>query len=233
MLEIRRMYELQGVDLELDQRNVRLAEIKKALGNESSLTPLRQESRTAKTEADAAFAKQYNLDQLIGGFEAKIAAADAKLYGGTVKLARELTDLQADINMIKRQRGEQEDVLLEVLEEVDAAQARLKSGASSLAAAEQTWNADQTSMTEEKSRLQGEVASLNVDRAARAGQITAADLALYEQVRKLRKGKAIAILHGSICESCRVGIPNKLEQQARNGEKVVRCPNCGLILLVE
>ena len=233
MPEIRRMYELQGVDLELDQRKVRLAEIKKALGDESSLAPLRQESRSAKTEADAASAKQHDLDQIIDGFEAKIAAADAKLYGGTVKLAREHTDLQADIDMIKRQRGEQEDVLLEVLEQVDATQARLKSGTSSLAAAEQTWNADQSSMTGEKSILQSEVAGLNVDRAARVGQITTADLALYEHVRKSRKGKAIAILHGSICESCKVGIPNKFEQEARGGEKVVRCPNCGLILLVE
>lgn len=227
------MYELQAVDLELDGRNARLGEIRTALGDASSLTPLMQESKVAKTEADLASAKQHDLDQIIGGFEAKIAAADAKLYSGTVTLARELTDLQADIDMIKRQRSEQEDILLEVLEEVDSTQARLKSGTSALAEAEQAWKADQASMTEEQGTLQSEVATLTVERTARAGKITAADLALYEQVRKSRKGKAIALLHGSICDSCRVGIPNKLEQEARGGEKVIRCPNCGLILLVE
>ena len=79
MPEIRRMYELQGVDLDLNQRNARLAEIKKALGDESALAPLRQESRSAKTEADAASAKQHDLDQVIGGLEAKIVPTENTL----------------------------------------------------------------------------------------------------------------------------------------------------------
>ena len=49
MPDIRRLYELQGVDLALDERNVRLAEIKIVLGDESSLVPLRNESRIAKS----------------------------------------------------------------------------------------------------------------------------------------------------------------------------------------
>ncbi len=233
MPEIRRLYELQGVDLALDGRNARLAEIKIALGDESSLVPLRNESRIAKAELDAAAAKQHDLDQIIGGFDARIADADAKLYSGVVKLARELQDLQADVDMLKRQRGEREDVLLVVLEEVDAAQARLKAGTAALTQAEETWNADQASMTEEQGTLQAEVVSLVSDRSARAAEITPADLALYEQVRKAHKGKVVAIMRGAMCQSCRVGIPTRQAQDARAAEKVVRCPSCGLILLAE
>ena len=231
MPDIRRMYELQGVDLELGWRNARLAEIQKALGDGSSLVPLRDESRIAKTEADASSASQAGLDLAIGGFDAKIADAETKLYGGTVKLPRELQDLQADIAMIKRQRGEREDVLLAVLDELDTTQERSKAADAALSQAEEAWNADQASMSEEQRRLKSEVAGLTSDRTARAAGIAPADIALYEQVRKAHHGKAVAKMAGSMCESCRVAVPTRQAQDARTSDKVVRCPNCGLILL--
>jgi len=233
MPEIQRLYELQGVDLELDWRNARLSEITKALGDESSLVPLRDEVHIAEAAVKVITAKQHDLDQIIGGFDVRIAEGDAKLYGGTIKLARELQDLQADIAMIKRQRGEQEDMLLLVLEEGDAARDRYNTGSTALATAEEAWSVHQASMTEERGKLQMEVVSLISERATQATTVTAGDLALYEQVRKARKGKAIAILHGSTCDSCKVGIPNKLVQEARSEGKIVRCSNCGLILLPE
>jgi predicted nucleic acid-binding Zn-ribbon protein len=233
MPEIRRLYDLQGVDLELDWRNARLAEIKTAIGDQTSLTPLRIESRTAKSELDAAAANQHDLDQIIGSFDARVAEADSKLYSGAVKLARELTDLQSEIDMLKRQRGEQEDLLLVVLDEVDAAQERFKIASAVLNEAKQTWDSDQASIIQEQGKLQAEIGTLTVDRAARVREVTPVDFALYEQVRKARKGKAIALLHGSTCDSCKVGIPNRQVQEARSSEKVVRCPNCGLILLME
>jgi predicted nucleic acid-binding Zn-ribbon protein len=148
-------------------------------------------------------------------------------------LARELTDLQSEIDMLKRQRGEQEDLLLVVLDEVDAAQERFKIASAVLNEAKQTWDSDQASIIQEQGKLQAEIGTLTVDRAARVREVTPVDFALYEQVRKARKGKAIALLHGSTCDSCKVGIPNRQVQEARSSEKVVRCPNCGLILLME
>ena len=53
--------------------------------------------------------KQNAIDTVVTGFDDKIKGVETKLYSGTVTLARELQDLQADVAMIKRQRTEQED----------------------------------------------------------------------------------------------------------------------------
>jgi uncharacterized protein len=229
----RQLYDLQTVDLELDWRHARLAEITAALGDDSALKPVRAEVARRKTVAQKSTGDQTNLDTIIGGFEEKIAAAETKLYGGTVTLARELQDLQADIDMIKRQRGEQEDLLLEVLDKVDEAQKSYDSGAKTLAKREAAWLTNQESMIEEHSVIEGELGGLQADRDARAAGVAAPELALYDSVRKAHQGKAVALMHGSMCDACRVGIPSRQAQDARNSDKPVRCPSCGLILLPE
>ncbi len=233
MAAIKQLYDLQAVDLELDVRHVRLAEIGAALGDDSALKPVRGEVARRKTVAQKTTGDQTNLDAIIGGYEAKIAQAEARLYSGTVTQSRELEDLQADIAMLKRQRGEQEDLLLAVLDEVDQAQKSYTDGAKVLAKREKAWLAEQEAMTEEGARLESELPGLQADRDARALGVPPLELALYEQVRKNHQGKAVALLHGSTCDGCRMGIPNRLAQDARSSEKPVRCSNCGLILLVD
>jgi predicted nucleic acid-binding Zn-ribbon protein len=233
MAAIKQLYDLQAVDLELDWRNARLAEIGAALGDDSALKPVRGEVARRKTAAQKTTGAQSNLDSIIGGFEAKIAQAEAKLYSGTVTQSRELQDLQNDIDMIKRQRGEQEDLLLAVLDEVDQAKTLYDDGARILAKREKAWLVAQEAMTEEGAGLESELPGLQADRDARATGIPGPELALYDRVRKNHAGKAVAALHGTTCDGCRTGIANKLAQEARTSEKPVRCTNCGLILLVE
>ncbi len=233
MTAIKQLYDLQSVDAELDWRHARLAEISRALGDDIVLKPLKDEVARLKRAAQKTAGDQVNLDTLIGGFEAKIAEANAKLYGGKVKLARELQDLQADIEMIKRQRGEQEDLLLVVLDEVDDAQKAFADASKAFSRREETWLEDQQAMADERVVIEGDIPGLQIDRDARAAGVTAAEMALYDQVRKRHQGKAVALLRGSTCDSCRMSIPNRLALDARSSDKPVRCSNCGLILLVD
>jgi predicted nucleic acid-binding Zn-ribbon protein len=233
MASIKQLYDLQSVDFELDWRHSRLAEINRTLGDDSALKPARAELERRKNLAQKKTGDQTNLDVMIGGLEAKIATAEARMYSGTVTQSRELQDLLADIEMIKRQRGEQEDVLLAVLDDVDKTQKSFTDGAMVLAKREAVWLADQVAMTAERAMLEADVPGLQTDRNARAIAIPVHELALYDQVRKNHEGKAVALLHGSTCNGCRMAIPNRQAQDVRSSDKPVRCANCGLILLAE
>jgi predicted nucleic acid-binding Zn-ribbon protein len=230
MAAIKQLYDLQTVDLEIDWRRVRLAEIAKALGDESSLTELRADAKTGKEAVQAETVKQNALDTVVSGYDDKIKGVETKLYSGTVTLARELQDLQADIDMIKRQRTEQEDQLLEILEDLENAQKTSSAATVALDEAAAAWGADQQAITTEQGVLDGEVVDLSSSRDAHAEAIPAPDLALYDQIRK-RKGKAVAKLLVDTCESCRTGIDNRTVQKARSSTDAIKCPNCGLILL--
>ena len=231
MAAIKQLYDLQAVDLAIDGRRARLAEIASALGDESSLAPLRDAANQGKAAAQAETVKQNALDTVVSGYDDKIKGVEAKLYSGTVTLARELTDLQADIDMIKRQRAEQEDELLEILEDLDNAQKISSAATVVLADAEAAWAADQQSITTEKGVLDGELAEFIVTRDTHAAAIPAPDIALYEQIRPRHKGKAVAKLLGDTCEACRTGVDNRTVQKTRASTDPIKCPNCGLILL--
>jgi predicted nucleic acid-binding Zn-ribbon protein len=233
MAEIKQLYDLQSLDVELDWRHARLAEINQLLGDDSALKPARAELARRKIAAQKTTGNQVNLDVMIGGFEAKIATAEARLYSGTVTQSRELQDIQADIDMIKRQRGEQEDILLAVLDDVDKAQKSFTDGTRVLAKREAAWLADQTAMTAERAVLAAELPGLQAGRDARAIAIPISELVLYDYVRKNHDGKAVALLHGSTCNGCRMAIPNRQAQDVRSSDKPVRCANCGLILLAD
>ena len=120
------LFDLQGIDLELDLRDSRLEEIRRLLGDDRELRVMRHEAARLRATVKASSAAQAELDQTVAGFTSHIEQVEAKLYGGHVTLSRELQDLQADAAMIKRQRGVEEEKLLVVLVDLEQAETGLK-----------------------------------------------------------------------------------------------------------
>ena len=145
---------------------------------------------------------------------------------------RELQDLQADVNMLKRQRGHEEDALLEVMVELDTARGQRDASAKELESLKTSWEAEQRSLTEEQQRLQAETADLERRRADAVGRIPPSEVALYERVRRNHVGP-VAQMHNNACNACRVGVPMRTAQEVRTSSAPVRCPHCGRILLPE
>ena len=228
----RELLQLQSVDSQLHVRNLRLEEIAKMLGDDARLRSLARQLQTYEGQVTVALPKQADLDNVIGGFTERVEAAEAKLYSGVVVNSRELQDLQADVAMLKRQRGQEEDTLLGVMEELETAQRNRDTTADTLATTTASWTAQQQSLTAEREMLQGEVAQLERDREGVAARIPPPEVALYEQVRKAHP-QPIAKMHNNACDTCQVGVPMRLAQEVRTSPTLVRCPHCGRILIPE
>ena len=137
----RELLQLQSADSQLHVRNLRLDEIAKVLGDDARLRSLARQLQTYEGQVTVALPKQADLDSVIGGFTARVEAAEAKLYSGVVVNSRELQDLQADVAMLKRQRGQEEDTLLGVMEELETAQRNRDTTADTLATTTASWTA--------------------------------------------------------------------------------------------
>ncbi len=228
----RELLALQSVDGDLAVRHARLSAIAPLLGDDSALRALARRLASEQSEVDAALSRQQELDSVIGGITQRVDAAEARLYSGMVVNPRELQDLQADVNMIKRQRGHEEDALLEVMVELDTARGKRDASAKELESLKTSWEAEQRSLTEEQGRLQAETAELDHRRADIVARIPPPEVALYEQVRR-NHTTPVAQMHNSACNACRVGVPMRTAQEVRTSSAPVRCPNCGRILLPE
>lgn len=228
----RELLELQAVDGDLAVRNERLDEIAKRIGDDSALRALARRLRQEEAEVEEGLSRQRDLDAAVADLTEKVNAAEAKLYGGVVVNPRELRGLQADVEMIKRQRWNQEETLLEVMVGLDLSTGNRDASAQQLEQMKRTWKAEQKSLVEEQERLRGETAALVERRGALVARVPPAETALYEQVRKSRP-QPVALMHNNTCGACRVGLPGRTAQEVRSSPSPTRCPNCGRILLPE
>ena len=228
----RELLELQAVDGDLAVRNERLDEIAKRIGDDSALRALARRLKQEEAEVEEGLSRQRDLDAAVADLTEKVNAAEAKLYGGVVVNPRELRGLQADVEMIKRQRWNQEETLLEVMVGLDLSTGNRDASAQQLEQMKRTWKAEQKSLVEEQERLRGETAALVERRGALVARVPPAETALYEQVRKSRP-QPVALMHNNTCGACRVGLPARTAQEVRSSPSPTRCPNCGRILLPE
>ena len=228
----RELLALQSMDGELAVRRARLTEIAPLLGDDSALRALASRLASEQAEVDSALSRQQEFDSVIAGFTERVDAAEKRLYSGVVVNPRELQDLQADVNMLKRQRGHEEDGLLEVMVELDTARGRRDASTKELESLKASWTAEQESLTAEKARVEAEVADFERRRADTVARTPPPEVALYEQVRR-NHPHPVAQMHNNACNVCRVGVPMRTAQEVRTSSAPVRCPNCGRILLPE
>lgn len=231
MPAVRELLELQGIDVELAAGRRRLAQIAEALADDQEVRALRAEAVRLTKAAEGVDGRQKEQEEAIASLSARIEAAETKLFGGTVTSPRELTDLQTDIAMLQRQRGEHEDVLLTVLEEAEAAQKARRRAMGTYKKANTEREAQTETLRDEQSALQATLAGQEAARATCTAALPPAELGLYEQARKANGVRGAARMRNGTCENCRVGLPTRLAQEVRTSPNPVRCPSCGLILL--
>ena len=108
-MRIADLWALQEIDSALDSRRGSLDDARASLEPPEEIEITRALSDETAQALGAARSVQKDLEVEADDLRAKIGAVDAKLYGGTVRNPKELSDLQADVESLKRHLGEIED----------------------------------------------------------------------------------------------------------------------------
>lgn len=230
----RSLLELAELDAQLGRVAHRLKNLPEQAALAEALTALRQGGdqlavlQLALEDIDAHVAK---FEHEIDGVRQREDRDRALMAGGTVD-AKQLTELQHELETLERRQASLEDSLLEVMErreELEADIARQQSAVADLQKAH-----DDAQRTSEDARA--ELESTRDDATARrdrlAAQIDEALLALYERQRA-RNGVGAGALEGRRCGACRLEIDQgeMARIAAAADDDVLRCPECSAILL--
>jgi predicted nucleic acid-binding Zn-ribbon protein len=225
-----KLYRLQQVDSQLDRANARLREIEIELSKDESL-------RRAEADAHrAALALQKERQSLRAAEEnvreqhLKIEQTEATLYGGKVRNPKELQDLQNEAASLKRYRSVLEDRQLEAMIAVEEAEARQAAAQEKLEQVRQSVAQQHGELNQTKKDLLNEVARLETERQAATSSIPEEDMRLYEQLRKQRRGVAVAKVSDRACSACGSTLSAALLSASRSPNQITRCDTCGRIL---
>ena len=226
----KQLYELQEVDLDVERKTESLAQIKSQLGKDDDLVAVRSAFDTAKKRLADLEHQQKSEEWEVNDLGAKVAVVEKKLFGGSMKNPKELMAFQQDLELLKAQRSEREDKLLALMLDVDTAQQDVSQKSSTFAAAERDWQENQQKLSQQKLDLEAELGALGEKRKLLAEQIDSASLSLYEEVRRVKQGQAVAKVMQGRCQGCRISLPVSDQQKARMGHELAKCSNCGRIL---
>ncbi len=227
------LYRLQIVDTELDQRRAQLADVEASFAANPAVERAREELAAVRDELASARRAARALDDENQSHSAKIKENEDRLYGGKVRNPRELQDLEADIQALKRRRDELDEKQLEAMEAVEVAERQEAAAGEALSAAEAARADERRDLMKEKDALEALIGKLEGEREAALISVSADDRTTYDSLRRQKGGKAIALLVEGVCGLCGVAPSSSRIQAARQGGELVRCGNCGRILYAE
>lgn len=224
---------LQETDVELDTRRARLQMIEATLGDAPAVRAAQKQLVEAEAKFAAARLALKNLELDVQALSEKIADADSRLYAGRITNPKELNDLQKDIESLKRQRSVLEEQQLEALIQAETAETQLHGGQAQVQKAEAEAAKTQGDLLAERATLRARVETLEAEREAMLTPILATDREVYERLRPTKRGRAVSRLDDGICSACGVAPSSSRGQDARQGNQLILCGNCGRILCAD
>ncbi len=230
-----RLLELADLDTELG----RLAHRRKNLPEHAELGKLAERAAKVRDAITIADTNLSDLDRELARAEkdveqvrSRIDRDNQRLDGGLVSNARELEQLQSEVVSLKKRQDDLEEVVLDLMERREAAQA-LRDGAGAEA---DTVAADTAAVTARRDAALAEIeeaeAKASASRASAVADVPADLLALYDKIRA-QSAPGAALLRRGQCGGCRVMLStvDLNAVRAAAADDVMRCEECRRILV--
>jgi len=205
--------------------------------------PAAEQALTAAVEAasaavDAAKARIHDNTQARRALEKDVAAVDTRLarfedHKAAVKTNHEYTALLHEIATAKAEKDGIEERLLLLMEEGDMLASALKAAEAEVKGEQARAGRERAALAAERVQVDAELARLAHERTQEARGLDPPTLAKYEQLLKVRRGLAVARMHGEICGACHVRMRPHVAQLVRRNDEVIQCDSCQRILYYE
>lgn len=230
-----RLLDLQAADTalaQLDHRRRTLPELAVVAERQAAIDRLDNDVVRTETEVGDLDRDQRRLEADVDQVRQRAARDEQRMQSGAVP-AKELSNLQHEVQTLARRQSDLEDSVLELMERREEAAGRLdvlRAEVERLAAERE---AAATARDAAFVDIEAAAAGRSTDRARIVGDLPAELLRLYETVRAGAGGVGAAPLRQRRCEGCRLELAGTELRAARAAapEEVLRCDNCRRILV--
>lgn len=230
----RKLLDLAGVDAELDRvahrrRNLpELAEVQRADRTLQEQRDSLVASQTSGSDLDTEVAKQ---EREVESVRAREKRDSEMLESGSVS-AKQLSELEHELETLRRRQQALEDDLLEVMERKEAVDLDIQRNAAAVDTAEQELGDAQRKRDEAVADLDATHGRRESDRGELTQQLPGELLAEYDRIRS-RKGTGAAMLRARRCGSCQLEVDRSTLSEIKSAaaDDVVYCENCDVILV--
>lgn len=225
-----KLYRLQQIDSQLDWIHTRLLEIEAALQDDATVRLASEAAQQSKNAHDAAQKALRRAEDEVRQQRLKIEQNESSLYGGKIRNPKELKDLEAEVASLKRYLGVLEDRQLEAMLQEEDAAASQRLAAAELDKARADFEQRCRDLIQEKEKITKDQQRLDEERRAALSSIPPEDMAQYVQLRKTRRGVAVALVVDRACSACGSTLNAALLNAVHSPNQLTLCDACGRIL---
>ena len=232
---LHRLLDLQGEDSaikRLDEERLTLPEAARLAEVTDQLAELTADIEIATKQNDEVAREQTRLEGEIELLEQKTTREEQRMYSGNVANPKELSALQAEIEMLKKQRATIEDTLLEVMVQKDQSSGTLES----LQAEHRQASEESATLTKVVGALTDDIDSQLREHHSKRDEVAASIppdlLTMYDKLREQKHGVGAAALEAGTCQGCHTKLPAKEVERLKAEGGLQRCDNCRRILVV-
>ena len=226
------LLDLQAIDLQID----RLLDQRQSLPELDAYKAAHEQmqAKQGEREDEAATLRQLelDLDKAEGELEIlenKLEEHETRLFAGGMS-ARETEHMRLEVQSLKGQRSALEEKVLGMLEGIDPARAKVDGIDQELAAIGSEKDDLEASIKSQWKTIDAELARKEERKAEALSPIPADLLDLYEKLRGIKEGVAIASYDHGVCGGCHMTL-SPAEHDEAFGSDLPRCVHCRRILV--
>ncbi len=224
------LYRLQQLDSQRIERLKRIKQIDQIIASDKAV--LKAKSVVQKAD-DALTSNNNELENIRLKVEEKalkLKLTQAKLFGGKISATKELQDLQAESEALRRTIKTLEDEQMVLLEANDVCQDAKKAAEAGLQQLLNKKASENSLLLGEREKLKMQLPKINSQRESLKSQLDEKLLKEYDALFKTKGGVAVAEIFDGSCKACGVELSPTDIQQAANPNVLMKCKSCGRIL---
>jgi predicted nucleic acid-binding Zn-ribbon protein len=135
-----------------------------------------------------------------------------------------------EIDYTNRTRGDLENRVLELMEDVEARRVELKGLEAELKTEDEKIKADRKVLEDERAKLVAARAKEEKAAAAIEANLPDNKVAAYRRISSVRGGIALARVQDGVCQACNMRMRPAIFQQVKRNTQMILCDSCGRIL---
>ena len=224
-MSIARLVELQDIDSQLEDLNSLLGDLPKMVDELNE----KENSLKDRVEADKVSLKEINLnnsksEKVNSDIQEKVNKLTDQLF--LVTNNKQYDALTNEIEYLKKQKKENEELLISNLEEKETLEKNINENEASLEELKTDLDVRRNKLDEALSETADEKAALENSRKKQVTEIDDTTMQVYNKVISARSGIAVVPLSGNSCGGCGAALPLQMVSEIRSGD-LHNCQSCG------
>ena len=161
--------------------------------------------------------------------EIKLDEHETRLFAGGMS-ARETEHMRLEVQSLKGQKDAMEEKVLQLLDGIDPAREASKAREEQITAVNASKDKLESVIKAEWKRIDAELARKEERKAEAIQAIDAELIDLYEKLRRIKEGVAVAPFDHGVCGGCHMTL-SPAEQEEAFADELPRCVHCRRILV--